>query len=110
MQIVKHKTEPIKDITKSNEGTRIAMTRMTAVRTIRTAIRNNPRLDPDSPARPGGEATLRASRPRTLSAELMIGRVLEENRQRRLLTIREADLLERDFGDRYDGNEHNNAY
>lgn len=44
MQIVKQKTEPIKDMIVSKEGTRMATIMMIAVRTPRTAMWISPRL------------------------------------------------------------------
>lgn len=76
MQMLKHNTDPINDMTVSKEGTKTAMMRITIVIVNRITLRSSPRPYPDMPARPGEDATWRASRPSSLSAELTIGRVL----------------------------------
>lgn len=109
IQIEKQKTEPIRDIIVSKEGIRIATNKMITVRTPRTALRSSPRPYLDNSARRGGEATLRTSRPSSLSAELMIGRVLGEMSAKDCLRLMLISL-QWNLCDWYDSNENHHTY
>ena len=76
MQIVKHRAEPIKAIMRSNDGTRIAITRITIMVTIRMVHFSKPRDQPDRPMRRGEGETARASSPQKISIVLTMGRAL----------------------------------
>lgn len=76
MQIVKHRADPIRAIMRSNDGTTIAITRITIMVTIRIVHFSRPRDQPDRPMRPGEGETARASSPQKISIVLTMGRVL----------------------------------
>ncbi len=76
MQIVKHAKDPSSVITRSNEGTSIAIaTKTTGIRTLMATLRIL-RVKPDIPVKLEELEIARGSSPQKISIVLMIGREL----------------------------------
>jgi len=74
--MVKQNAEPISAITRSNDGQRMAMTRMTIVVNALMEILRHPRVNPERPTKLGESGTCPGCKPRKLSTVVKIGRAL----------------------------------
>lgn len=79
MQIVKHAKDPSSVITRSNEGTNMAIITKTMGIRIRMATLRIPRVKPDIPVKLEELEIARRSSPQKISIVLMIGRELVEH-------------------------------
>ena len=74
--MIKQNADPIKAMTRSNDGTKIAMTVMMITVVSRMPNLKRPRVTPDMPTSPGELDIARLSRPQAISIVLIIGRAL----------------------------------
>lgn len=113
MQIVNVRAEPESAIMVSKEGTRIAISKMTTMVTIRMENLRTPRVEPERPRRDEEGGTFWDERPRRSSIVTTIGRALPvalavcnglDN------YVKAESILQWNLCQRNDGNEYDDTY